>query len=217
MQLYSLGLVAYQVALKFQERLHQARVKDEIADSLVVLQHPPVITLGVSGGQEDLHVTLEQLAELGIDLQQASRGGKATFHGPGQLVVYPVMKLPDRDLHAYLWRLEESIIRTLALWGISAGRDERYPGVWTPRGKICAIGIAVSQDVSMHGLALNANTELENFNLFTPCGISDRGVTSMQSLLGRSIDMRKLEADFIQAFSEVFQRNLSLQTQDGKD
>lgn len=203
---YSLGLVPYDEALEIQERLHRARVDEVIGDVLIVLQHPPVITTGASGGLEDLHISIEQLAELGIELRETSRGGKATFHGPGQLVVYPVMKLPDRDLHAYLWRLEDSVIRTLAAWGIQAGRDERFPGVWADGRKICAIGIAVRDEVTLHGLALNANTELANFRLFTPCGISDRGMTSMQFLLKRPIEMQKLELDFIQAFSEVFQR-----------
>lgn len=206
--LYSYDIVPYKQALEIQERLRQARARDEIIDALIVLQHPAVITFGASGGLEDLHVTAGQLAALGVELHMASRGGKATFHGPGQLVVYPVMKLPDRDLHAYLWRLEECVIRTLARWGIQAGRDEQHPGVWVGERKICAIGIAVRDDVTMHGLALNANTELDYFDLFTPCGIANRGVTSMQALLGCQIDLQKLAVDFVQAFSEVFQRSL---------
>lgn len=204
--LYSCGLVAYEAALALQEQLHRARAQDLINDTIIVLQHPPVITLGASGGRDDLHVSDAQLEALGVGLHEASRGGKATFHGPGQLVLYPVMKLPDRDLHAYLWRLEECVIRTLAAWGIPAGRDERYPGVWVGRQKICAIGIAVRDDVTLHGLALNANTDLTFFDLFTPCGIADRGVTSLQALLGYRIDLQKLEADLVQAFSEIFER-----------
>ena len=206
--LYSLDTVPYEPALEIQEQLRNARIQDEIEDALIVLQHPPVITTGVSGGLEDLRVTPSQLGAMGIELCEASRGGKATFHGPGQLVAYPVIKLPERDLHTYLWRLEETIIRTLAGWGIQAGRDERYPGVWVGERKICAIGIGVREDVTMHGLALNANTELAYFDLFTPCGISDRGVTSMQSLLGHRIDMQILEADLVQAFSAVFGRRM---------
>jgi lipoate-protein ligase B len=204
--LYSLGIVPYEPALEIQEQLRRARVRDEIYDALIVLQHLPVITVGVSGGMEDLHVSTTQLDSMGVELYETSRGGKATFHGPGQLVAYPVMKLPDRDLHTYLWRLEETIIRTLAIWDIQAGRDEHHPGVWVGDRKICAIGINVRDDVTMHGLALNANTELEYFNLFTPCGIADRSVTSMQTLLGHSIDMHELEMAFLKSFSDVFAR-----------
>jgi lipoate-protein ligase B len=206
--LYSCGLVAYEPALALQKQLHRARAQDQINDAIIVLQHLPVITLGASGGRDDLHVSTARLEALGVGLQETSRGGKATFHGPGQLVLYPVMKLPDRDLHAYLWRLEECVIRTLAAWGIQAGRDERHPGVWVGQQKICAIGIAVRDDVTMHGLALNANTDLTFFDLFTPCGIADRGVTSLQALLGFRIDIDKLEADLIRAFGEIFGRTI---------
>lgn len=206
--LYNLGKVPYEPALEMQEHLRKLRIRDEIDDTLVVLQHPPVITLGTSGGMEDLHVPVSELEAQGVELVEANRGGKATFHGPGQLVAYPVMKLPDRDLHTYLWRLEETVIRTLASWGILAARDEAHPGVWIAERKICAVGIGVREDVTMHGLALNANTELAYFDLFTPCGIFNRGVTSMRFVLGQRIDMQKLEADFVRTFGEVFERKI---------
>ncbi|MFN8597815.1 MAG: lipoyl(octanoyl) transferase LipB [Anaerolineae bacterium] len=194
------GVVPYAEAEQLQERLWSARCHNEIPDTLLVLQHPPVITLGQSGGLEDVHVSIKQLTARGVELHSTNRGGRATFHGPGQLVVYPIVKLPDRDLHTYLWKLEEAIIGTVSAWGVAADRDERYPGVWVNRNKLAAVGIAVRDDVTTHGAALNVNVDLSYFDLITPCGIADRGVTSMCKLLGHSVSMREIEDEFIQQF-----------------
>lgn len=194
------GVVPYAEAEELQERLWSARCHEEILDTVLVLQHPPVITLGQSGGLEDVRVSIKQLAARGVELHSTNRGGRATFHGPGQLVVYPIVKLPDRDLHTYLWKLEEAIIRTVSAWGVAADRDERYPGVWVDRDKLAAVGIAVRDDVTTHGAALNVNVDLSYFDLITPCGIADRGVTSMQKLLGRAVPMREVEDEFIRQF-----------------
>ncbi len=204
------GVRPYREAMQLQKHLWQARCRDLAGDTLLLLQHPPVITLGVSGGQEDLRVSSEQLQHLGVELFQTNRGGRATFHGPGQLVAYPVMKLYGCDLHAYLWKLEEVVLRLLQDWGIRASRDERFPGVWVGKAKIAAVGVAVRDDVSTHGLALNANTDLSYFGLITPCGLLDRGVTSMQAVLGQEVPMAELEAGFARVFAEVFNRTLKV-------
>ena len=198
------GLLDYGPALELQQRLCRERQQDRRADSLILLEHTPVITLGQSGGLDDLLMTAEALRMKGVELFDSSRGGRATFHGPGQLVVYPIIKLPDSDLHAYLWKIEEVSLRLLAQWDIPAQREERYPGVWVGKEKIAAVGVAVSNDVTMHGLALNVNTNLAFFDLIVPCGISNRGVTSMQCQLGRPVPMEAVKQAFTKYFCEVF-------------
>lgn len=204
----SAGLVPYGQALQWQERLWAARCCDEVGDTLLLLQHTPVITLGEEGGEEDLHLSPDQLQDLGFELHQTNRGGRATYHGPGQLVAYPIVRLSDGDLHAYLWKLEETVIGLLGDWGIEASRVLRYPGVWVGREKIAAVGVSVRSGVTMHGLALNVNTDLSHFGVITPCGIKRRGVTSMQALLDRSMPMAEVEDGFVRSFSTVFGREV---------
>jgi len=199
-----LGLLAYGPALRLQERLAEARRQELIGDVLLLVQHSPVITFGRGGGAEDLRVTPEALRRSGIGLYQTERGGRATYHGPGQLVVYPILKLPDDDLHAYLWRLEQVILDVLADFGIAAGRVERHPGAWIGNDKIAAIGVAVRQGVTLHGLALNVDPPLEHFGLIIPCGIADKGVTSMRQVLGQPVDFEAVESAFVRAFASTF-------------
>lgn len=198
------GLLDYASGLELQQRLSDQRRQDQVGDHLILLEHPPVITLGQSGGWEDLNVPAAALENRGVALFETNRGGRATFHGPGQLVAYPILKLPDEDLHAYLWKLEEVICRLLTHWGIAAQRVERYPGVWVGSDKIAAVGVAVAGGVTTHGIALNVNTDLDYFKLITPCGIKGRGVTSMQVQLGRPLPLAEVKDSFIQFFSEVF-------------
>jgi lipoate-protein ligase B len=198
------GTLPYAEALDLQESLRLERSRDHIQDALLILEHTPVITLGQGGGYEDLHASEEGLRQVGIDLVQTNRGGRATFHGPGQLVAYPILKLKDLDLHAYLWKLEEVVIRVLQAWEIEGLREDRYPGVWIGKAKIAAVGVAVRDNVTMHGLALNVNTDLSFFNWITPCGIQDRGVTSMQSILGRLVPMTAVVDQFVEAFFTIF-------------
>jgi lipoate-protein ligase B len=203
------GVIPYHEALELQERLWDARRQDQCGDILLVLQHPPVITFGLSGGLEDLRVPVEELQARGVEFCEIDRGGRATFHGPGQLVAYPIIKLQNLDLHGYCWKLEEAALRLLSGWGISASRDERYPGVWAGRNKIAAIGVAVRERVTLHGLALNVNTDLSFFNLMTPCGIVGRGVTSMQAVLGHDVPLAEVEKGFVREFSIVFGRQIA--------
>lgn len=204
-----LGTVAYADGLELQEELVAARRAGEIPDTLLLLEHPHVITLG--SGSDGSHVLLDdgERRLMGIELFETGRGGDVTYHGPGQLVGYPILDLkPDRqDLHRYIRDLEEAVIRVLAGYGIQGGREDGLTGVWVGDEKVAAIGVRVSSGwITSHGFALNVNTDLSFFGAIVPCGIRDHGVTSMQRLLGRSLDMVEVEDGVAAALVEVFGR-----------
>jgi lipoyl(octanoyl) transferase len=207
-----LGLVGYEAGLELQKTLVEQRKRGEIADQLLLLEHPHVITLGVKTRNDRSHVleSPESLAAQGVGLFETGRGGDVTYHGPGQLVGYPILDLkPDRcDVHRYVRDLEEVLIRAVAEFGIAAGRVGGLTGIWTgPQGqeaKLAAIGVRISRWVTSHGFALNVNTDLSRFGLIVPCGITDRGVTSMEQLLGRSVPMAEVEEAVIRAFRLIY-------------
>ena len=201
-----LGEVDYQEAWDLQRRLLEARQQQRIGDVLILLQHPHTYTLGRRATGQNLLLDGASLAQRGIATHWVDRGGDITYHGPGQLVGYPIMDIRRRglDVHRYLRRLEESLIRALAQYGIKAGRDPAYTGVWVENKKIAAIGIKVSRGVSCHGFALNVNTDLSYFQDIVPCGIADCVVTSMQELLGRRQEMERVRKTVLQAFVEEF-------------
>lgn len=214
--LIPMGRVSYRHALSLMQRLVQARRRGQIGDTLLLVEHPPVLTLGRGGGGEDVVVPPARLQQLGIELVQTERGGRITYHGPGQLVAYPIVRAPDNDLHGHVWRLEQVAIEVLAQWGIRAERVERYPGVWIGANKIAAIGVAAQDGVTSHGLALNVDPNLAHFQLITPCGIAGRGVTSMAAILGKPAPLADvLQRSFIEAFSRVFQRRVEPRRQPG--
>jgi lipoic acid synthetase len=194
----------YRWALGLMEHMAEARRRDQVGDLLLLVQHPPVITFGRGGGAEDLRVSKATLRRLGVGLFQTERGGRATYHGPGQLVAYPILKLPDDDLHAHLRLLEQVVIDLLGQYGIAAGRIERHPGVWIGRNKIAAVGVAVRDGVTTHGLALNVAPPMEHFSFLVPCGLADKGVTSMRRELGRPLDVATVEGRFVAAFARAF-------------
>lgn len=203
----SLGVVGYQEALDLQASLVEERKQDRIPDQLLLLEHPPVITLGVKTHNDRTHVlaTDAALASQGVGLFETGRGGDVTYHGPGQLVGYPIISLRERrDVHRYVRDVEEVLIRAVAEFGITAGRVEGLTGAWVGQEKLAAIGVRISRWITSHGFALNVNTDLSHFQLIVPCGISDRGVTSMQRLLGQSIPLMDVEQAVIRAFAEVF-------------
>ena len=212
MDVKRLGLVAYQAGLDLQRELVEQRKRGEIDDQLLLLEHPDVITLGVRTRNDRSHIleTEASLAERGVAVFETGRGGDVTFHGPGQLVGYPILDLkPDRcDVHRYVRDLEEVLIRAVATFGITAGRVEGLTGIWVgPTGreaKLAAIGVRISRWVTSHGFALNVNTDLSRFGLIVPCGITDRGVTSMARLLGRTVPMDEVADAVVNAFSLVF-------------
>jgi len=205
-----LRLIGYQEALELQRELVEERRANRIPDLLLLLQHPPVITLGVRSetARANVVATSERLAELGIEVHETGRGGDVTYHGPGQIVGYPILDLrPDRcDVHKYVRDLEEVMIRTCADYGIAARRIAGLTGTWVGAEKIGAIGIRISRWITSHGFAFNVRTDLDHFKLIVPCGISDRGVTSLERLTGRTIELDAVEDALVRRFSEVFER-----------
>ncbi|MFN8059169.1 MAG: lipoyl(octanoyl) transferase LipB [Vicinamibacterales bacterium] len=204
----SLGSVAYADALALQQSLVEARKHDEIPDTLLVLEHPHVITLGSRTRHGPSHVlaSREELAAKTVEVVDTGRGGDVTYHGPGQLVAYPILDLkPDRcDVHRYVRDLEDVLIRVAADFGVDAGRIPGSTGVWVGDEKLAAIGIRMSRWVTSHGVALNVATDLAYFELIVPCGIADRGVTSLERLLGRSVSVSDAESAFVARFCDVF-------------
>jgi lipoyl(octanoyl) transferase len=207
-----LGRVEYADGLALQQRLVEQRKGGEIPDQLLLLEHPDVITLGVKTRNDRSHVleTPEALAARGVALFETGRGGDVTYHGPGQLVGYPILDLkPDRcDVHRYVRDLEDVLIRAVAEFGVAAGRVAGLTGIWAgPPGredKLAAIGVRISRWITSHGFALNVTTDLSRFGLIVPCGIADRGVTSLERLLGRGVAMAEVEDAVVRHFAAVF-------------
>ena len=211
---YRLGRMPYADALALQERLVEARKAGSIGDTLLLLEHPKVITLGRRAKTENVLLSPEALREGGYELFETGRGGDVTFHGPGQLVGYPIVDLaPDRtDVRRYVRDLEETMIRVCADYGLTAARSEGFNGTWIGNRKIGAVGVRISQWVTMHGFALNVSTELAAFSAIVPCGISDRGVTSLAAELGRSLTLAEVEARAAAHFAGLFGAELALQS-----
>lgn len=176
----------YPRAEALQLELTDRRLRDEIPDTLILLEHPPVITSGRQESAADLLLSREALAEKGIEFYQTDRGGKLTYHGPGQLVGYFIFKLGNRTIPEFVAMIENLLIDTLRQFEITAGTDPEHPGVWVGRKKIAALGLHFEKGISRHGFALNVDCDLTPYSYFTPCGISDRGVTSMKEILGNS-------------------------------
>jgi lipoyl(octanoyl) transferase len=207
-----LGLVPYDEALAMQRRLVEERRAGRVPDLLLLLHHPAVITLGVKGdgGRANIVATDARLAELGIGVHETGRGGDVTYHGPGQIVGYPILDLkPDRcDVHRYVRDLEEVMIRVCADYGVTAGRIEGLTGTWVGAEKIGAIGVRLSRWITSHGFAFNVSTNLDHFKLIVPCGISDRGVTSLERATRRRLSLSEVEDAVARLFQEIFDRHL---------
>ena len=206
-----LGLMPYDEALALQRALVEDRRAGRIGDTLLLAEHPHVLTLGVrgDGGRAHILASADVLAARGIDIHETGRGGDITYHGPGQLVGYPILDLkPDRcDVHRYVRDLEEVLIHAVADFGIEAGRVEGLTGVWVGREKLAAIGVRIARWVTSHGFALNVTTDLDYFNLIVPCGIADRGVTSMAALTGRPLKAAEVDGRIVEHFAKVFNLN----------
>jgi lipoyl(octanoyl) transferase len=202
-----MGLVPYAEGLELQARLVAERRSGAVSDTLIVLEHPHVITLGSSADPAHVLADAGERERLGIELFEAGRGGDVTYHGPGQLVVYPILDLkPDRkDLHRYLRDLETVLMAVADEYGIDAERSEAGTGVWTKRGKLAAIGVRVSSGwITSHGIALNVRADLSYFDTIIPCGIANEGVTSMERELGVAPDLHDVGRSFVRHFSRVF-------------
>jgi lipoyl(octanoyl) transferase len=206
-----LGLVPYEEALQLQKSLVEERKAGRIPDQLLLLQHPPVITLGVKARSDRSHIlaTDSELESQGVEFFETGRGGDVTYHGPGQLVGYPILDLkPDRcDVHQYVRDLEEVLIKVAADFGVSAGRVAGLTGVWVGQEKLAAIGVRISRWITSHGFAFNVTPNLDHFQLIVPCGIADRGVTSLERLLGRDVPLVPVEDAAVRAMAGVFGRS----------
>jgi len=205
---FDLGRAAYEAAVDIQRHLVAALQAEATGRAyLLLVEHdPPVITLGRRGRMEHVLVSRARLAAKGIELHAARRGGDVTYHGPGQLVAYPIVRLssPHRTVRDYVRGLEETVIRLLERIGLEGRRRPGYPGVWAGPEKVAAIGVAVSRWVAYHGLALNVSADLAGFDLIVPCGIRDGGVTSLSRLLGRPIPMERVKQWMLRSMREVF-------------
>ncbi|WP_078060298.1 lipoyl synthase [Desulfotomaculum copahuensis] len=196
----------YGRTLTLQRELQKQRMERSVPDCLLVLEHPPTFTLGRAGGANNILVDEDCLVREGISVYSVERGGNVTYHGPGQLVGYPILDLKDyeRDVHRLVERLEEVLIRTLAAFGIKAGRRAGFPGVWANEGKIASIGLAVTRWVTMHGFALNVHPDLRHFGMITPCGLPGVSITSMSVLLGRQVSVEEVKNRVVEEMAGEF-------------
>lgn len=204
-----LGCVSYAEALELQRTLVEDRRAGRVGDVLLLLEHPHVITLGTrrETARANVLATPERLAALGVELHESGRGGDVTYHGPGQLVGYPIIDLkPDRaDVYNYVRNLEEVMIGASARFGVEAGRIDGLTGTWVGGSKIGAIGVRISRWITSHGFAYNVNTNLDYFNLIVPCGIRGHGVTSLARELGRPVEMVEVEGAVVDLFRRIVQ------------
>lgn len=201
-----LGTVPYSEGVLLQEDLVRARQQERAPDTLLLLEHPPVVTLGRGADPSHLKLPEDELRRQGVEIFEAGRGGDVTFHGPGHLVGYPILLLPPplRDLHGMLRRVEEALIAVAADFGIEARREAGLTGVWVENAKLAAIGMRVSRWVTSHGFALNVADDLKGFDLIVPCGIRDRGVTSLSRLLGRQVSLQEVIPSVASHFGRAF-------------
>lgn len=204
-----LGLIDYQEAWNLQKEILDIRYKNEIPDVLFLLEHPHTYTLGKVADKNHLISSSQYLKENKISIYDIDRGGDITYHGPGQIVGYPIISLNEweRDTHKYLRALEEVLIRVCTEFGLIATRNSKYTGVWIENKKIAAIGIKVSRWITMHGFAFNVNTDLSLFQGIVPCGITDKEVTSLQKELDKEMDVNQLKELIFKNFIEVFSYN----------
>lgn len=206
-----LGLVPYDNGLRLQERAVERLRSGEAPEQLLLLEHPHVFTLGRGADSSNILADREQLQTHSVEVHETGRGGDVTYHGPGQLVGYPIINLkPDRcDVHRYVRDIEEVLIRTIGDFGVIGTRIEGLTGVWVGNEKIAAIGVRIARWITSHGFALNVNTDLDYFRMIVPCGISDKGVTSLSRLIGRSIDIRDVAQTAALNFGRVFGRKMA--------
>lgn len=209
MSVMNLGKMDYQEALEWQNEIHALRVKDEIPDTLLIVEHPPTITIGRSGSATHILMGKSALEAQGVSVHEISRGGDVTYHGPGQVVGYPIIKLEgeERDLHQYLHHLEEIMIQTLNSYKIVGSRKSPYTGTWVENKKIGAIGVAVQRYVTMHGFAFNVCPDMKHFQFIVPCGIQSFGVTSLEELRIMAT-MEEVTNDLVRQCGNVLKREI---------
>ena len=215
------GRISYTEGLSLQRTLVEQRQRGLVGDVLLLVEHPHVLTLGVrgDGGRGHILASADRLEADGVEVHETGRGGDVTYHGPGQIVGYPILDLkPDRcDVHRYIRDLEEVLIRTAGDYGVSAKRVEGLTGAWVGDEKLAAIGVRVARWVTSHGFALNVGTDLTYFNLIVPCGIRGRGVTSLERLLGRPVDRRAVQDRLVANFCDLFERAPAAEAADSQN
>ncbi|GAB4343431.1 MAG: lipoyl(octanoyl) transferase LipB [Candidatus Abyssubacteria bacterium] len=205
-QVIDLGLCSYAKAYALQKEIVESKQKGSDSDTLLLVEHPPIITFGRRGRQENLRISPQQLESMGIQVLHIDRGGDVTYHGPGQLVGYPIidLKAHKRDVDWILRNMEAALIASLKRMGVNAYAERGYTGVWTAEGKIAAIGIGIKGWVTFHGFALNVAPMMHHFDLIIPCGIKGRPVTSLSAVLGREPAMDEVKRHVADAFCETF-------------
>ncbi|WP_353892827.1 lipoyl(octanoyl) transferase LipB [Proteinivorax hydrogeniformans] len=210
LRVISLGKCRYKKALAIQHELLEKRQKGDIGDTLILVEHPPVITTGRNASKSNIIASKEYLSENGIELIETNRGGDVTYHGDGQLVGYPIFNLEDNKLgvRQFVEKLEQVFIDLLTeKYDVNATRHEQHRGVWVGNEKVVAIGIAVKQGVTMHGFAMNINTNLEHFKLIIPCGLAEMGVTSLQKQVGEKVDFQQASSLVLEKICDTFEFN----------
>ncbi len=213
LEVHWLGTIPYADGVDLQKRLVEQRKIDAIPDQLLLLEHPPVITLGVKTRDDRSHIiaTPQTLEDEGVEVFESGRGGDVTYHGPGQLVGYPILNLrPDRcDVHRYVRDLEQMLIDAVAKFEVVANRTPGLTGIWVGDKKLAAIGVRIARWITSHGFALNVTTKLEHFDLIVPCGITGKGVTSLAQLTGQAIEIQSVIPAVTEAFASVFERTVA--------
>jgi lipoyl(octanoyl) transferase len=205
-RLLELGVRPYREVWELQHRLHESVREGREPDTWIVVEHPPVVTLGRQAKRENLSLSAEELSRRGVDLVEIERGGDVTYHGPGQLVVYPIRKLERfREVVPLVRSLEASVINTCARFGVGGERWSGHAGVWVGRNQICAIGLAIQRMVSLHGIALNVSTALDYDRLIVPCGLSDRGITSLAKETGRPLSVGEAKGVLVEELARTFE------------
>ena len=206
-----LGLIEYSEGLRIQRSAVDRLASREAPEQLLLLEHPHVLTLGRGADTSNILADQNQLQSNSVEVHETGRGGDVTYHGPGQLVGYPIINLkPDRcDVHRYVRDVEEVLIRTIADFGVTGCRISGLTGVWVGNEKLAAIGVRIARWITSHGFALNVNTDLNYFSMIVPCGISDKGVTSLSRLLGRQIELSEVAGVAATKFSQVFDREVA--------
>jgi lipoyl(octanoyl) transferase len=196
----------YRAAYAIQEKIHQDRYENRIQDTILIQENNPIFTLGRNSSDDHLLRSKEELKQLGIEIEYVDRGGDITYHGPGQLVISPILYLKDYSIsvHQYLRNLEETVIRTLRKYGIEGQRIPGSSGVWVGQEKIAAVGIAIQHGITRHGVSINVRPDMNHFSYIIPCGILDRGVTSMEKLGIKIEDMETFKVDYLTEFDYIF-------------
>lgn len=210
MDVVDLGKRDYKEVWDIQRIIHQKHVDGYLKDTLLLVEHDHVLTLGKSSKETNILITRELLDEKGVACYEIERGGDVTYHGPGQLVGYPILNIKRglAGIRPYIECLEDVVIKTLQNFSIVGRTRQRMIGVWTDQGKVCSIGVAVKRWVSFHGFALNVNTDLSYFNLINPCGMPHITMTSMQEILGQHVPMEEVKRSIIQSFKAIFKQEL---------